>query len=166
MVQFDFWLIQVDCLSKSIIDLSWLLIKVNCWSKSNVHYPCPKWNPNLNVFDLVQSAFVLQRWTFKVLLDDDNSCFYIYLKDLYPPGQKITKNIVLKLHLWTKGHFEIIKLTYFLFLKLHKACDELENGFIAHANMIFNAAMCLACIFHVFTYVPNVWYTWNTRENM
>ena len=63
---------------------------------------------------LTKSAFVLQRWTFKVLLDDDNSCFYVYLKVLYPPGQKITKNIVLKLHLWTKGHFEIIKLNYFL----------------------------------------------------
>ena len=34
------------------------------------------------------------------------------------------------------------------------ACDELENGFIAHANMIFNAAICLACVFHIFTYVP------------
>ena len=30
----------------------------------------------------------------------------------------------------------------------------MENGFIAHANMIFNAAMCLACVFHIFTYRP------------
>ena len=48
---------------------------------------------------LTKSAFVLQRWTFKVLLDDDNSCFYVYLKALYPPGPKIAKKIVLKLHL-------------------------------------------------------------------
>ena len=63
---------------------------------------------------LTKSAFVLQRWTFKVLLVDDNSCFYIYLKVLFPPGPKITKKNILKLHLWAKGHFEIMKVKYFL----------------------------------------------------
>ena len=66
------------------------------------------------------------------------------------------------------------KWTIFLFLKLHKTCDELVNGFIASANMIFNATRCLARAFHIFTYVPlsdqneetreiHVKYTWNTH---
>ena len=33
------------------------------------------------------------------------------------------------------------------------ACYEFENGFIAYANIIFNATRYLAYVFHIFSYV-------------